>query len=134
MYIDRHILKKSKMKRKNQVMVWIDYREAYDMVSKSWMINILKLHKIIHQSKKNYRENHEKLESKTNSIRKKFSWGQNLKRYLPGSCAITIIIWITIIPLNHIFRKYNLTKSPEKINHLMYVDDIKLFTRNEKEL
>ena len=73
MYIDRHILKKSKMKRKNLVMVWIDYREAYDMVTKSWMINILKLHKIIHQSKKNYRENHEKLESKTNNIRKKFS-------------------------------------------------------------
>ena len=40
--------------------------------------------------------------------------------------------------LKHIFRKctarYKLTKSQEKINHQMYMDDIKLFAKNEKEL
>ena len=40
--------------------------------------------------------------------------------------------------LNHILRKYtagyNLSRSQEKINHLMYMDDIKLFAKNEKEL
>ena len=40
--------------------------------------------------------------------------------------------------LNHILRKctdvYKLRKSLEKINHLMYMDDIKLFAKNEKEL
>ena len=39
--------------------------------------------------------------------------------------------------LNHILRKctpgYKLSKSQEKINHLMYMDDIKLFVRNGKE-
>ena len=43
-----------------------------------------------------------------------------------------------MMSLNHILRKgtggYKLTKSQEKINHLMYMDDIKLFTKNEKEL
>ena len=42
------------------------------------------------------------------------------------------------MPLNHVLRKctarYKLSKSPEKINHLMYMDDIKLFAKNEKEL
>ena len=41
-------------------------------------------------------------------------------------------------PLNHILRKctagYKLTKSREKTNHLMYMDGIKLFAKNEKEL
>ena len=40
--------------------------------------------------------------------------------------------------LNHILRKctagYKLSKSQEKINHWMYMDDIKLFDKNEKEL
>ena len=40
-----------------------------------------------------------------------------------------------MMPLNHILRKctarYNLSKSQEKINHLMYIDDIKLFVKNE---
>ena len=43
-----------------------------------------------------------------------------------------------MMPLNHILRKcrvgYTLRKSQEKINHLMYMDDIKLFAKNEKEL
>ena len=40
--------------------------------------------------------------------------------------------------LNHILRKcsagYKLSKSQEKINHLKYMDDVKLFAKNEKEL
>ena len=43
-----------------------------------------------------------------------------------------------MMPLNHIRRKctagYKLSKSQEKINLLMYMDDIKLFAKNEKEL
>ena len=42
------------------------------------------------------------------------------------------------MPLNPILRKctagYKLSRSQEKINHLMYMDDIKLFAKNEKEL
>ena len=43
-----------------------------------------------------------------------------------------------MIPFNHIFRKcpedFKLTKSKEKINHLMSMDEMKLFPKNEKEL
>ncbi len=43
-----------------------------------------------------------------------------------------------MMPLNLILRKctvgYKLSRSQEKINHLMYMDDIKLFAKNEKEL
>ena len=42
-----------------------------------------------------------------------------------------------MMPPNHILRKctagYKHSKSQEKINHLMYMDDIELFTKNEKE-
>ena len=43
-----------------------------------------------------------------------------------------------MMPRKHILRKctsgYKLSKSQEKINHLMYMDNIKLFRKNEKEL
>ncbi len=43
-----------------------------------------------------------------------------------------------MMPLNHILRKckagYKLSKSQEQINHLMYMDGIKLFAKSEKEL
>ena len=42
------------------------------------------------------------------------------------------------MPLNHMLRKctagYKLSRSQEKINCLMYKDEIKLFAKNEKEL
>ena len=45
---------------------------------------------------------------------------------------------IAMMPLNQILRKctvgYKLSRSKEKVNHLMYMDDIKLLAKNEKEL
>ena len=42
-----------------------------------------------------------------------------------------------MVPLNVILRKctagYKLNKSQENTNHLKYMDDIKLFAKNEKE-
>ena len=42
-----------------------------------------------------------------------------------------------MMPLIHILRKctdgYKLSRSQEKVNHFMYMDDIKLFAKNEKE-
>ena len=49
-----------------------------------------------------------------------------------------ILFVIAMMPLDYISRKctegYKLIKSQEKINPLMYMDDIKQFTKNEKEL
>ena len=49
-----------------------------------------------------------------------------------------LLFLIAMMPLNHILGKctaaYKLSRSQEKINHLMNMDDIKLFAKNEKEL
>ena len=41
-------------------------------------------------------------------------------------------------PFNYVLRKckqgYKFTLSQEKFNHLMYIDDINIFFKNEKEL
>ena len=47
--IDQHILNESKTRRKNLAMAWIDYKNIYDMVSQSWIINCLKMYKISHE-------------------------------------------------------------------------------------
>ena len=55
-----------------------------------------------------------------------------------GDALSPLLFIIAMMPLNHILRKctagYNLSRLQEKINHLMYMDDIKLFAKNEKEL
>ena len=53
-----------------------------------------------------------------------------------GDALSPLLFIIAMMPLNHILRKctagYKLSRSKEKINHLMYMDDIKLFAKNEK--
>ena len=45
---------------------------------------------------------------------------------------------IPMLSLNHILRKYTggykLSKSQEKVNHLTYMDDMKLFAKKENEM
>ena len=57
---------------------------------------------------------------------------------LQGDTPSPLQFIIAMMPLNHVLRKctagYKLSKSQEKINHLMYMDDIRLFAKNEKEL
>ena len=60
------------------------------------------------------------------------------RRIFQGEAELSLILIIAMMPHNHILRKciaeYKLSKSQEKINHLMYVNDIKQFAKNEKEL
>ena len=83
----------------------------------------------IRQSHKFHLESHEKLESGINNGKKNFSRDKNPARLLPGRCVFANII--CNMPL-HCTGSYKFTKSKDKINHLMYMDDIKLFAKNEK--
>ena len=55
-----------------------------------------------------------------------------------GDALSPLLFIFAMMPINHILRKctagYQLSRSQEKINNLMYIDDIKLFAKNEKEL
>ena len=55
-----------------------------------------------------------------------------------GYALSPLLFIIAMMTFYHILRKctagYKLSRSQEKISHLMYMDDIKLFAKNEKEL
>ena len=56
----------------------------------------------------------------------------------PGDMLSLLQFFLVMMSLSHKLGKciggYKLTTLQEKINHQMYVDDIKLFAKNEKEL
>ena len=53
-----------------------------------------------------------------------------------GDALSPLMFVIVTMPLNHTFRKlsarHKLSRSQENINHLMYMDDMKLFAKNEE--
>ena len=54
-----------------------------------------------------------------------------------GDALSPLLFLIAMIPLNHILRKctagYKLSKLQEKINRLMYMDNLKLFAKNKNK-
>ena len=100
------------------------------MVPQSWIINCHKIYKIS--------------DKVINIIEKTMkTWRVELttkfQRCIFQRDALSPLLFIIdMMPFNYILRKctagYKLSKSQEKINHLIYMDDIKLFSKNEKEL
>ena len=107
------------------------------MVPQSWILHCLKMYKISHEVI-NF------IEQTMQTWRVELTAGgrsiaeTKIQRVIFQGDALSPLLFIrAMMPLNHILRKcaagYKLTRSQE-INHLIYMDDIKLFAKNEKEL
>ena len=136
-YMDQHTLNENKTRRKNLAMAWIDYKKAYDMGPQSRIINCLKMYKISHEVinfiEKTMKTKRVELTAGGRSLTE-----TKIPRGIFQDALPALIFIIAMMPLNHILirytAEYKLSRSQEKINHLMYMDDIKLFAKNEKEL
>ena len=62
---------------------------------------------------------------------------KNQSGIFPGYAQSPLLFVIGMMPLSHIIKKctarHKLSKSQEKINHLIYMDDIKLFAKTKKD-
>ena len=90
----------------------------------------------IRRNHKVYRENQGKLESAIDSRRKTFVEVDIQRGILQGDELSPLLFVIVMVQPNHILRKctggYKLSKSQEKLNHQIYMDDIKLFAKKGK--
>ena len=123
--------------KKKLAMARIDNKKAYDMVPQSWIINCLKMYKISHEVINFIEKNMQNWRVKL-TIGGKSLAETKIQRDIFQDALSPLLFIIALMPLNPIIRKYSaeykLSRSQEKINHPMYMDDIKLFAKNEKEL
>ena len=111
LYIDQHILNKSKTRRKNLATKWhIDYKMAYDMVLQSWIINCPTMYKISNEV-----INFIKKTMKTWRVELIAGGKSSAETKIQRESPSPLLFIIAIMPLNHIIRKctagYKLTKS-----------------------
>ena len=132
------MLNESKIRRKNLSMVWIDNKKANNMVPQSWILHCLKMYKIPNEVIQFIENTIETRRVELTSGGKSLSEVKILRGIFEGDALSPLLFVITMMLLNHILKKgtagYKLSKSQEKNTHLMYMDDIKLFAKNEREL
>ena len=118
-------------------MAWIDNKNAYDVIPQSWILHGLRMYKIPDEDMKFIDKTMETWKVELTAGGKSLAEVKIQRGIFQGDALSPLLFVIAMMPLNHILRKctvgYKLTKSQEKINHLMYKDDIKLFAKNKEE-
>ena len=136
--IDKEVLRDAKMKKRCLAMAWIDYRKAYDMLPHSWILESLSLIKVA-----------KNIEGLLKGSMK--SWGTILtangeelgevsirRGIFQGDSLSPLLFIVAMIPLTLLLRReamgYKLGQEGRKINHLLFMDDLKLYGRDEEEI
>ena len=105
-------------------MAWIDYKKPYDMVPKAGYYTVskcIKYPRFIGKTMETWRV---ELTAEGNSLAKvKIQWG-----IFSGDAVSPLLFVLAMMPVNHSLWKctavYKLSKPQEKVNHLMYRDNI----------
>ena len=119
-------------------MTWIDYKNAYDMVPQNWILHCLKMYKIHDEVIKFIEKIMETWKVELTAGGKSLAEVKIQRSIFLRDALSPLLFVIAMMTLNHILRectaRYKLSKSRQKVNHLKYIDDIKMFAKNEKEL
>ena len=135
--INQQILNENKTRRQNLPIARIDHKKAYAKVRQSWIINCLKTYKISDEVKNFIEKTMKTWKVELAAGGRRLAEAKVQRGIFQGNVQSSLLFIIVMMPLNHLLRKctagYKLSRSQEMINHLMYMDDIKLFAINEKE-
>ena len=117
-------------------MAWINNKKVNDIIPQSWIIDCLKIYKnsdeIIRFIKKTLNNRKVKLKARGKSLAEV----KIMRGIFQGDALSLLLFVIAMMSLNHKLRKctdvYKPFKCQEKINHLIYMDDINSLPKMKK--
>ena len=136
--IDKAILKNCRRRLTNLSMAWIDYRKAYDMVPHSWILKCLEMSGTANNIQALIRNSMPKWKTVLSSEGEALGEVSINRGIFQGDSLSPLLFVIIMIPLSIILRKikagYKMNKNSDMINHLLFMDDLKLYASNKNQL
>ena len=138
--IDKVVLKEVKRFQKNVAIAYIDYKKAYDMVPHSWILEMMDVTGIAKNVGSFIRNSMGSWCTVLNSDGKDLGNVKIARGIFQGDSLSPLLFVLVMIPLTILLRKekmgYKFSKdnSGNLLNHLLFMDDLKLYGRNEEEL
>ena len=136
--ISKMIFREVRMRKKNLGVVWTDYKKAYDMVSHSWIVECLGMFGVSEQIKHFLFESIKAWKVNLTCNNQSLS-GVDIKQGIfKGDSLQPLLFVLCLILLTVILRKsesaHQSSSNKEEIKHLLFMDDLKLYVKNEKGL
>ena len=136
--IDKAVLKEAKKMQRSLAMGWVDYRKAYDMVPHSWITEMMDTVRISPNVKRLINNSMKCWKTELSSNGKVLGQVDINRGIFQGDSLSPLLFVITMIPLSMLLRKeklgYAFGEEGKLINHLLFMDDLKVFAKDEKQL
>ena len=138
LFIGIMIFREVRRRKKDLAVAWIDCKKACDIVPHSWIVECLGLVGASEQIK-HFLSESMKAWSVDLTYNNKPLGGVGIKQgvfqedSLPCLLFVVYLITLTVI-LHKSASAYQFSSNKKKINHLFFMDDLKLYARNEKGL
>lgn len=137
-YIDRAVLNEEvKPRKENLTMEWKDYKKAYGIIWHSWMSEGLSIFSIADNIRELISFCMKKWKVNLYSVDTHLGKVDLRRRIFHAVYLAPLIFVLSLIPSSIILRKAKAGITSEiwgKNNHLFYLEDLKHFSVNEKEL
>ena len=133
------ILENCHKSKRNLSTAWIDYSKAFDSVSHEWILTTLQLYKSHLQYliffKALWRNGKHAFFSHTTTALASPIFFTSSEEFSKEGLS-PLLFSMAFIPLSNELNntEYGYTIFNSKVNHLFYMDDLKLFPRNDNEL
>ena len=118
-------------------MGWIDYKKAHDMVLHRWMIEAMKMVGTTDNIVNLFENNKETCRTELTACNESLGEFDIRRGIFQGDSFSPLLFVVVLIPLSIILNKTDLgyvTSRNQKLNHLLFMDDLKLYAKSEREL
>ena len=136
--IDKMVMKNCRRRLTNLCVAWIDYKKAYDMVPHSWILACLTMFKVADNIRNLIRKSMRSWTVELTSGGEMLGEVKIKRGIFQGDSLSPILFVLAMIPLsivlNNMKAGYTLGRNRGKLNHLLFMDDLKLYGKSLREL
>ena len=138
MLIDKTILKECRKRHTNLAMAWVDYKKAYDFVPHSWISECMEMFGIAENVRNFLQKSMTQWKLSLTSNGEELGEVDVKRGIFQGDSLSPLLFVLSMIPLSLLLRKvqacYEWGKKEFKVNHLLFMDDLKLFGKSEDQI
>ena len=118
-------------------MAWIDYRKRYDLVPHSWVNECMEIFGIVENLRTFLQKSMQQWRLSLTANGKDLGEVNVKRRIFQGDSLLPLFFVLSMLPLSLILKKVNACykwgKKEYKLNHLLFMDDLKLYAKNEEQ-
>ena len=136
--IDKAITKDARSKGRCLNMAWVDYKKAYDMVPHSWILEVTEMMGVADNVRLLLRQSMSHWKTMLSAGNQNLGTVDINRGIFQGDSLSPLLFIMIMIPLSMLLKEerkgYKLGNPGSLVNHLLFMDDLKLYGKSQDEV